>query len=279
MMLAQQPMVRMNDGHQIPQVGLGVWQLSDSEVLDVVGHAFGKGYRHVDTAYAYRNERAVGEAMRRSGLLRQEMFVTTKLWNAFHGHDEALRAFDASAERLGVEYVDLYLIHWPCPSIGRYPESWKALVRLRDEGRVRSIGVSNFDEICLDVICGETGVVPSVNQIELHPGFQQRAMRALHDRLGIATQSWSPLGQGLSLVGDVLAGIARHHGKSVSQVILRWHLQLGLIVIPRSRSLPHVSQNFELFDFELSEADMAAIASLDDPEGRIGPLPQEFSNS
>jgi 2,5-diketo-D-gluconate reductase A len=266
-------MLELNDGQRMPQVGLGVWQAPAHVTAEVVRTAIRAGYRSVDTAAAYGNEAQVGEAVRDSGLPRQEIFVTTKLRNDDHGYDEALRAFDASLERLGLEYVDLYLIHWPSPARGRYIDAWRALIELREQGRVRSIGVSNFMIEHLRRIVGETGEVPAVNQIELHPRFQQSDLRAFHAGQGILTESWSPLGQGRILKDPVIARLAARHGKTPAQTIIRWHIDSGLVVIPKSVTPERIAENFEIFDFRLDEEDMAAIARLDDPAGRIGPDP------
>ena len=230
------PTIMLNDGRRIPQIGFGVWKLPDARAPDVVGHALRTGYRHIDTAHAYNNEAGVGRAVREAELPREEVWITTKLWNAFHGYDEALRAFDRSLERLGLNHVDLYLVHWPVPMEGKYIETWKALVRLHEEGRARSIGVSNFLEEHLERIVGETGVAPAVNQIELHPRFQQRAYRDHHERMGVRIESWSPLGQGNVMEDERLLAIGAKHGKSPGQVVLRWHLDQDLIVIPRSKT-------------------------------------------
>ena len=270
------PLIELNDGTRIPQVGFGVWQLPNGDAPAIVGHALQAGYRHIDTAHAYHNEAGVGRAVRDSGVPRDEIFVTSKLWNLFHGHDEALRAFDASLERLGLEYLDLYLIHWPVPMEDRYVDTWKALIRLRESGRVRSIGVSNFTEDHLDRIVAETGVVPVVNQIELHPKFQQRGARHFHDKLGVRIESWSPLGQGNVMAHEALKAIAAKHGVGVGQVILRWHVEQGLIVIPRSKTPKHIEDNLRIFGFALDKDDMAAIAAMDAPDGRIGPVPEEL---
>ena len=264
----QQSDVTLNDGTVMPQLGLGVWRTPAGDAAKIVGLAVEAGYRAVDTASAYSNEDGVGEA-----LAGQDVFLTTKLWNADQGFDETLRAFEASAKRLRREAVDLYLIHWPAPKKGRFVETWKALVRLRQDGRAKSIGVSNFNEDHLERIIDETGVTPSVNQIEVHPRFQQRALRAVHERLGIKTESWSPLGQGQLLRDPVLAEIAAKHGKSPAQVVIRWHLDSGLIVIPKTVTPERLQENIDVFDFSLDAADKDKIATLDSPDGRIGPDP------
>ena len=271
--MVDDPRTTLNDGRTVPRIGFGVWKLPDARAPEIVGHAIRTGYRHVDTAHAYNNEAGVGRAVREASVSREELFVTTKLWNMFHGRDETLRAFDGSLERLGLDYVDLYLVHWPMPMEDRYVETWKAFVRLRDEGRAKSIGVSNFEEDHLRRLVDETGVVPAVNQIELHPRFQQRAARGYHDELGIRVEAWSPLGQGNVMEDATLLDIADKHGKSPSQVILRWHLDEGRIVIPRSGTPSHIDENRDVLDFALDEDDLRAIASMDDPDGRIGPRP------
>jgi 2,5-diketo-D-gluconate reductase A len=271
-----QPTIKLNDGRAMPQLGLGVWQSPREVTAQAVRAALEAGYRSVDTAAVYRNEAEVGEGVRASGLDRAEVFVTTKLWNDDQGYDSALRALEASLKRLGTDYVDLYLIHWPAPGQDRYLETWKALARLRDEGRARSIGVSNFAVPHLERIIGETGQTPVVNQIELHPRFQQSELRAAHQRLGVATESWSPLGQGALLADPVVARIAAKHGKTPAQTVIRWHLDLGLIVIPKSVTPARIVQNFDVFDFRLDAQDLADIAALDDADGRIGPNPVLF---
>ena len=271
------PTTTLNDGTDLPVLGFGAWQLMPDRAEDVLGHAFAAGFRHVDTAHAYRNEEAVGAAIRGSGVPRDDIFLTTKLWNDRHGYDEALRACEGSLERLGLDRVELYLIHWPVPMMDRYVDSWKAMIRLREEGVVRSIGVSNFEEAHLDRLVEETGVAPVVNQIELHPRFQRRADRAHHERLGVRIESWSPLGQGKTMQDETLVRIARKHGRSPAQVMLRWHLDQDLIVIPRSQTPANIRSNVEVFDFALDADDHAAIAALDAGDaGRIGPKPWEL---
>ena len=264
-----QPTVALNDGAAMPQFGLGVFQTPPDETERVVRLAVDQGYRLIDTASMYRNEEGVGRAL----LGRTDVFVTTKLGNSDHGFDEALRAFDESMRRLSRDRLDLYLIHWPRPRTNRYVESWKAFVRLQKEGRVRSIGVSNFNRDHLERIIAETGVTPSVNQIELHPRFQQRALRAFHDERGIRTESWSPLGRGALFGEPAIAAIAAKHRKTPAQVVIRWHLDSGLIVIPKTVRLERLKENIGALDFKLDDDDMRRIETLDSPGGRIGPDP------
>lgn len=272
------PLVEMNDGRSIPVIGFGVWQVPDDVVVDATLKALEVGYRHIDTAYLYHNERGVGEALRRSGLDRDDVFVTTKVWNTDHGYDETLRAFDKSTGLLGIDEVDLYLIHWPTPARDIYLDSWRALIRLREEGRARSIGVSNFHEAHLRKIIDETGVIPAMNQIELHPWLPQAHMRDIDARLGIKTEAWSPLGSGRLIDDPVIADVAAKHGKSPAQVMVRWSIQLGNIVLPKSVTPARIEQNIDVFDFELDDADMAAIATLDSGR-RTGPNPDDFNEA
>lgn len=265
--------ITLRDGRAMPRLGLGVWQTPDDDAARVVSHALKSGYRHVDTAAAYGNEAGVGQGLRASGLDRADVFLTTKIWNSDQGFDATLRAFEASAARLGTDHVDLYLIHWPAPKKGLYLETWKALVRLRQEGRAKSIGVSNFQPEHLERIIGETADVPAVNQVELHPTFQQRPLRAFHAAHGIATESWSPLGRGALLDDPVIGEIARAHSRSPAQIIIRWNIQSDLIVIPKSVTPARIEDNARVFDFTLSPAQMAALDGLDRADGRIGPDP------
>ena len=266
---ATQPTVTLNDGASMPQFGLGVFQTPPDATEEVVKLAVGEGYRLVDTAAMYRNEDGVGQAL----LGRTDVFVTTKLGNSDHGYDETMRAFDESAKKLRRGTLDLYLIHWPRPRVNRYVESWKAFVRLQKDGRVRSIGVSNFNRDHLERVIGETGVTPSVNQIELHPRFQQRALRAFHDERGIKTESWSPLGRGGLLGEAAIVEIAAKHRKTPAQVVIRWHLDNGLIVIPKTIRFERLKENIGALGFRLDSDDMKRIDALDSPGGRIGPDP------
>lgn len=266
------PTLALNDGAEIPQLGFGVFQVPPRETAEAVAQALEAGYRHIDTAAAYRNEEGVGEAIAAAGLPREELFVTTKLWNADQGYDEALRAFDASARRLRLDAVDLYLIHWPTPARDRYVPSWRALERLQREGRVRSIGVSNFQPAHLRRLFDEGAVVPAVNQVELHPYLQQPQLRAFHAEHEIATEAWSPLAQGAVLDDPAIVAIAQAHGRTPAQVVLRWHLQLGNVVIPKSVTPARIAENLDVFGFELSDEQLAALAALDRGQ-RTGPDP------
>lgn len=270
----QPPLVTLNNGVRIPQVGLGVFQTKEgAEVERAVSAALAAGYRMIDTAAIYRNEAGVGKAVKASGLPREEIFITTKLWNANHAYDDALRAFDASLSKLDCEYVDLYLIHWPLPMERKFTEAWRALETLYEQKRVRTIGVSNFKPAHLDVLLAGAAVVPAVNQIELHPMLQQRETRAYCAERGIAVESYSPLMQGGEALGHPLvANLARKYGKTAAQVILRWHVQSGLIVIPKSTHAERIRENFDLFDFALADDEMAAIAGMDSGK-RIGADP------
>jgi 2,5-diketo-D-gluconate reductase A len=270
------PYLDVNDGQHIPQLGFGVFQVPPQDTADVVKHALRTGYRSIDTAAAYKNEEGVGAAIADSGLDRGDVFITTKLANDAHGHDKALRALDESLAKLSMDYVDLYLIHWPRPSDGKFVETWKALTEAKQDGRARSIGVSNFRVQDIEAIVDATGVPPAVNQIELHPRFQQAELRREHAKHGIITEAWSPLGQGELLGDETVSQIAAGHDRTPAQVILRWHIQLGNVVIPKSVTPERIEENFKVFDFELSDDDMRAIARLDSGHGRIGPDPSTF---
>lgn len=268
--------LRLNDGHMIPQVGLGIWQVPEARTADTVSAALRLGYRLIDGAAIYGNEEGLGDGLRASGVPRDEIFVTTKVWNSDQGHDATLRAVEGSLQRLGLDSIELCLIHWPVPERNLYVDTWRALIRLKDEGRVRSIGVSNFMGDHLERIIGETGTVPVVNQIELNPRLQQAELRDLHDRLGVVTQSWTPLGEGRSFDAPVVREAAGRTGKSPAQVILRWHVQLGASVIPRSTRVEGLAQNLDILDFTLTAEEMAAMAALNENQ-RCGPDPLAFA--
>jgi 2,5-diketo-D-gluconate reductase A len=269
------PTVPLRDGEQIPQLGFGVFQVPPAETVEVTLRALQTGYRHIDTAKAYNNEAEVGQAVRASGLAREDVFITTKCFNNDHGFDQAKRALHASLQRLEMSHVDLYLIHWPVPAHDKYAETWKAFVELQQEGLTRSIGVSNFQQPHLERIIAETGVTPVVNQIELHPYLQQPGLRREHADLGIVTEAWSPLAQGQVLDDPALTEIAGRHGVTAGQVVLRWHLQLGNVVFPKSVTPARIEENFDVFGFTLTADEMAAIEALDRGE-RIGPDPDTF---
>jgi 2,5-diketo-D-gluconate reductase A len=272
---SQVPQISLRDSDTIPQLGFGVFQVPPGETEEVVAQALSVGYRHIDTAAAYRNEAEVGQAVHASGLERGEVFVTTKCPNDDHGYEQARRALDASLKRLEMDYVDLYLIHWPVPAHDKYVETWKAFIEARAEGLVRSIGVSNFQPAHLERIVRETGETPAINQIELHPYFQQRGLRHEHQELGIVTEAWSPLAQGKVLDDPAIVEIARAHSKTPGQVVIRWHLQIGNVVIPKSVTPQRIQENFDVFGFELSSAEMQAIDELDAGD-RTGPDPDTF---
>ncbi|MXV43828.1 aldo/keto reductase [Saccharibacter sp. 17.LH.SD] len=262
--------VSLRDGQSMPWLGLGVWETPEAQTADVVRQAVKLGYQAVDTARLYKNEAGVGEGLAE----HPNIFVTTKLWNDDQGYDSTLRAFEKSARLLKRDVVDLYLIHWPMPRQGQYVESWKALIHLQKEGRIRSIGVSNFEEEHLVHLMDETGVVPVINQIELHPYFQQRSLRAFHAKHRIQTEAWRPLGKGVILGNSLIQTIAQKYKRSSAQVILRWHLQNEIVVIPKSVNPERLAQNLDIFDFTLSREDMEAIATLDRSDGRMGEDPQ-----
>lgn len=263
----------LNDGATIPRIGLGVWQVDPDITAKVVRWGIEAGYRLIDTAEGYRNEEGVGEAIRSAGVARKDLFITSKLRNGAHRRDDALRAFDDTMAKLGIDQIDLFLIHWPVPSHNNYVEAWKTLVELKEAGRITSVGVSNFNQDHLERIIGETGVTPVVNQIELHPRFQQRDKREFHRKHNIQIESWSPLGSGRLLADPTLEKIARKHGKSVAQVIIRWHLKEGLIVIPKSVHKERIAGNFDVSDFDLDAGDMQTIRDMDAADGRTGPDP------
>lgn len=271
----------LNDGRTIPQLGYGVFKVDAAEAADVTGQALTAGYRHVDTAKIYGNEEGVGEAVRASGLPREQVYVTTKLWNDAHAHDDAVAALEGSLERLGLEYVDLYLVHWAVPSQGQYLEAWKTLIELRDRGLAKSIGVSNYPAEQLREIIEATGEAPAVHQIELHPYFQQRALRELHSEHGIVTEAWGPLGQGKSdlLENDAITSIATARGVSPAQVVLAWHIAHGIVALPKSVTPSRIVENLEAAEIELTAEEVAAIDALDRPDGRGGADPATFGQS
>jgi diketogulonate reductase-like aldo/keto reductase len=270
------PTITLNNGVAMPQLGFGVFQVPDAEATDAVTTALRAGYRSIDTAALYRNESGVGRAIAQSGLRRDELFVTSKVWNSDQGYDSTLRAYDASLSRLGLDFLDLYLIHWPTPKRGRYPETWRALEKLLGDGRVRAIGVSNFRPAHLQRLFDEFDVVPAVNQVELHPRLQQPELREFDAAHGIATEAWAPLAQSVVLDDPVLSAIAQRLGVTTAQVVLRWHLQIGNVVIPKSVTPARIVANIDLFGFELSDEDMKQIADLDRGR-RIGADPEQVN--
>jgi 2,5-diketo-D-gluconate reductase A len=274
------PDIELNDGHSIPQLGFGVFQIDPGETAAAVNQALEVGYRHIDTAEMYGNERGVGEAIRASGLDRGELYVTSKLNNGFHRPDDARRAFDRTLTELGFEYVDLFLIHWPLPTLydGDFVSTWKTLEEFCRDGRARSIGVSNFQAEHLERLAAETDTVPAVNQIELHPYLLNAEVRAYDEAHGIATEAWSPIAKGEVLDDPVVTEISDRVGRTAAQVVLRWHIQRGNIVFPKSVTPERIRENFEIFDFELEPADIDRIAGLDRGEpGRTGPNPDRFA--
>jgi 2,5-diketo-D-gluconate reductase A len=262
-MVTLAPRIPLNDGNSIPQIGLGTWPLDDADAAAAVVAAVEAGYRHVDTATKYGNETGVGDGFAASGLARDEMFITTKLDGTFQGEDRAIRGLDAALGRLRLDYVDLLLIHWPLPQRDEYVSTFRTFAKLRDEGKVRSIGVSNFKPAHLERLIAETGITPAVNQIQINPFVVRDEQRAVDERLGIVTESWSPLGPDTNLLTDArILEIAGAHGRTAGQVVLRWHVQQGLVAIPKSKSPERMAQNLAVFDFELSDHEMAAISGF-----------------
>ncbi|MGW4073849.1 MULTISPECIES: aldo/keto reductase [Streptomyces] len=275
--MSKVPFITLNNGVRMPQLGFGVWQIPDDEAQIAVRNALDAGYRSIDTAAIYGNEEGTGKGLAASGIARDELFVTTKLQNSDQGYDSTLRAFDASLTRLGLEYVDLYLIHWPLPGVDKYVDTWKAFEKIYAEGRAKAIGLSNFHPAHTQRLLSETSVVPVIDQIELHPQLPQAELRAFNARHDIATEAWSPLGQGKGLLEDPkLAAIAEKHGKSPAQVVLRWHLDLGNVVIPKSVTPSRIKENIDVFDFQLDSEDLAAIDSLETGV-RLGFDPETFN--
>jgi 2,5-diketo-D-gluconate reductase A len=275
--MADQPTVRLNNGVAMPQLGFGVFQVPNDETAAAVSAAFEAGYRAIDTAAMYGNEEGVAKAIADSGIPRKDLFITTKLNNNGHGYDEALRAFEDSRTRLGLDYVDLYLIHWPLPAKDRYVDTWRAFEKLNNDGLVRAIGVSNFQPAHLQRLFDEADVVPTVNQVELHPYLTQEALRAFDAEHGIATEAWSPIAKGGELLSDpVIASLAEKYDKTPAQVVIRWHLQLGNVVIPKSVTPARIKENIEVFDFELADDDVTSISELNRDE-RTGPDPDTFN--
>ena len=280
--MTQVPDIKLNDGNTIPQLGFGVFQIDPAETASAVERALAVGYRHIDTAEGYQNEAGVGEGFRASGLSRDEVFITSKLDNSKHEPDDARPAMDETLSQLGLDHVDLFLIHWPLPGLydGDYVSTWKVMEEFKADGRARSIGVSNFQVPHLERLAAETDTVPSVNQIELHPTFTQPQLRRYHRDNAIATEAWSPIGQGGELLKDeLLTSLAEKYGKSPAQIVLRWHVQLGNIVFPKSVTPSRIAENIDIFDFELADDDVAAISGLDkgDPGARLGPHPDDFN--
>ncbi len=275
--MQENPRIALNDGNAIPQLGFGVWRLPEKDTPMVVQAALDAGYRHIDTAQGYDNEAGVGRALKQSDLSRDEVFVTSKLRNSHQGYDKALRSLDDSLKRLEIDYLDLFLIHWPAPAHDLYSETWKALVEARKQGKVKSIGVSNFLPEHLERIMDETGVVPAVNQLELHPAYQQRDIRAFHQEHNIQIECYSPLGGNKSklLEFPLLREIGEAHGKSPAQVMIRWHLQQNLIPLPKTSKPERAADNFDVWDFSLSEDDMSPIDELDRPDGKTLPKPND----
>ncbi|MXO84739.1 aldo/keto reductase [Altererythrobacter aurantiacus] len=266
------PTLTLNDDRQIPQLGFGTWQIENEDAPDAVATAIDVGYWLIDTAAVYKNEEGVGKGIGDWS----DIFLQTKIWNESQGYNRTKKAFANSLKRLDREYVDMLLIHWPCPQQDKFVETWKAMIELREEGTAKSIGVSNFREEDLKRLVDETGVVPALNQIELHPSFQQRALRETHKEMGIVTQSWSPLGQGKGMGKDVIGKIAEETGQDAAAVILRWHIQHGLAPIPKASSRAHIEANFSALQFELTDDQMERIDALDSADGRIGPDPASF---
>lgn len=263
----------LNDSMKIPTVGFGTWQVEEGDGSEIVRKALESGYRLIDTATIYNNEQSVGEGIKKSGLKREEVFLTTKVWGSDQGYDQTLRAFEKSLERLQTDYVDLYLIHWPMPEMKKYVGTWKALIKLRSTGMVKSIGVSNFNEDLIIELIENTGITPAVNQVELHPFFQQRALREFHFKHKIATEAYTPLARGNVFNHPIIQKLAGKHQKTAAQIILRWHFENGIIAIPKSSNYKRMLENLDIFDFRLSADDLIEIGSMDSLNGRTGQDP------
>lgn len=270
------PQIKLNNGQLIPQLGLGVYKLEAASAADLVATAIDSGYRRIDTAALYLNEAEVGQGVRQSSVPREEIYVTTKIWHDHHGYDSALKAIDESLARLDIDYVDMVLIHWPAPAQDKFVETWAAFQHAVEIGKVRGIGVSNFHSMHLDKLLAAGGTVPALNQVELHPGLQQVDLRAYDKGHGIATEAWSPIARGRFNDDETILAIAQKHGKTPAQVIIRWHIELGNLVIPKTATPARLIENISVFDFILDASDMAAIASLD-AGFRTGPNPEEFN--
>lgn len=273
---SQVPELISNTGQKIPQLGLGVYKVTPDIGVDLVKLAISNGYRRIDTAALYDNEPEIGAGVRTSGVDREELFVTTKIWNDRQGYPKVFDAVEESLNRLNIGYLDMLLIHWPAPAQGKFVETWRAFEELLEKGRVRGIGVSNFNPEHLQELIGSSNVIPAINQVELHPGLQQADVRAINQKFGILTEAWSPLARARMNDEEVIQSISSRTGKTPAQVILRWHIQLGNLVIPKSSNPDRLSENIDIFDFELTEADMASIATLENGQ-RIGPNPADFS--
>ncbi|AUN98888.1 oxidoreductase [Bacteriovorax stolpii] len=273
-----QKFITLNDGMKIPTIGFGTWRVSDADAPKILDEAFGAGYRLIDTASMYGNEVGIGKAIKESSLSREEIFLTTKVWNSEHGYDATLRAMDKSLSNLKMSYVDLYLIHWPGVNSEKYIPTWKALIRLRKEGIARSIGVSNFTIDHVERLINETGVVPAINQLELHPYFQQKELRAFHDKHKIVTEAWSPLARGNLFDDEVIVALTKKHNKTPAQIVLRWHYENGIIAIPKSGNPTRMLENLDIFDFHFDKEDLAQMDTLDNVNGRTGanPLTADF---
>lgn len=265
--------ITMNDKMLIPTVGFGTWQISDDEAESVIVQALEMGYRLIDTAAMYKNEDGIGKALKETSLKREEIFLATKVWNTDQGYDATLRAMDSSLSKLKTDYLDLYMIHWPAPKQDKYLSSWKALMRLRKEGLAKSIGVCNFNQEQIEKLINETGIIPAVNQIELHPHFQQKELRAFHEKHNIVTEAWSPLARGKLFNDEIIVTIAKKHNKSPAQIVLRWHFENGIIAIPKSSNQSRILENLDIFNFSLLPEELTLLSTIDDKLGRTGPNP------